>query len=502
MAVDPDLSTRLVEAVKLQSMAEPDMYLVGKEGTKIPGHRSVMSLFSPFIRSLLNTSPQHLVTCVVIPESSYASLASMVAIFYSGLVPSNPDDEEAVANIEDTCKLLGFRVDLQSKLNASGNDDKNIDSEKINQYKDLDDKCDGQDVVQNRLEKKEEKIETIYKCEKCEYCSENPTYLLKHYAVDHFDANISQLTDFYFQLNSSTGSYDPCKVCNKAIPPITLEKNTHKVVVKHIGVNHMKILDILRTNKIEIPHLYGSKTKKDISSISLTNRCTSEEFQCGLCIVSTFSTRTAFQDHLSGVHFVEELVGEYGNMYSKACSLCKFKFQTVQQLAKHIGTIHDKVMANYQQKLKESNVEGSNIEKSTLSCSFNCEEEISDQIILKKHYISNHFADELVRKFGSYESQCSLCFAWLNSKVELAMHIGDFHGKVNEMIRMPMMDDKRQGSANDEDLSPVVGRHQMNEEVLAKKMIEKSKKLFTDRNLQMSNFANNGGKTVNITMSR
>jgi len=499
MAVDPDLSTRLVEAVKLQSMAEPDMYLVGKEGTKIPGHRSVMSLFSPFIRSLLNTSPQHLVTCVVIPESSYASLASMVSIFYSGLVPSNPEDEEAVANIEETCKLLGFTVDLQSKLNHSSNNDKNIDSEKINQYEDLNDKCDGQDVAQNRLGKKEEKIDTIYKCEKCEYCSENPTYLLKHYAVDHFDANISQLTDFYFQLNSSTGSYDPCKVCNKTISPTTLEKNTHKEVVTHIGVNHMKILDILRTNKIEIPHLYGSKTKKDFSSISLTNRCTSEKFQCGLCTVSTFSTRTAFQDHLSGVHFVEELVGEYGNMYSKTCSLCKFKFQTVQQLAKHIGTIHDKVMAPYQQKLKESNVEGT--KKLTLNCSFNCKEEFPDQIILKKHYISNHFADELVRKFGSYESQCSLCFAWLNSKVELAVHIGDFHGKVNEMIGMPM-EDKRKGSVNDEeDLSPAVGSKHMNEEVLAKKMIEKSKKLFTDRNLQMSKFAN-GGKTVNISMRR
>ena len=39
MAVDPDLSTRLLEAVKLQALAEPDMYLVGREGTKIPAHR-------------------------------------------------------------------------------------------------------------------------------------------------------------------------------------------------------------------------------------------------------------------------------------------------------------------------------------------------------------------------------------------------------------------------------------------------------------------------------
>ena len=39
MAVDPDLSLRLVEAVKLQAREEPDMYLVGREGTKIPAHR-------------------------------------------------------------------------------------------------------------------------------------------------------------------------------------------------------------------------------------------------------------------------------------------------------------------------------------------------------------------------------------------------------------------------------------------------------------------------------
>jgi len=487
MAVNPDLSTRLLEAVKLQALAEPDMYLVGREGTKIPAHRSVTCLFSPFLSSVLDDYPQHLTACLLIPESSSASLASMVAIFYSGLVPATPGDQEAVADIEKTCKVLGFQIDLHPKVVVMDTkvrellvEDKSLDTG-------TDDKEELPGIVLNNLETLVEKSAALNKCVKCEFSSENPSNLMKHYAVNHFDANISQLVDFYFQLNISTGNYDPCKVCNKAIATNALENNVHKEIIAHIGVHHMKILDILKTNRIEIPNLFRSKKSSEGSVIPASSPRKSGEFKCELCTSSAFSTRTALHDHLSGAHYLTELVREYGDKYTKSCNLCKFKFQTVQQLAKHIGTIHDKVMALYNHELNKSKVNGLNIGKS-LSCSFNCPEKFPDKGLLKKHYISHHFADELVRKFGSYESQCSLCFAWLNSKEELAVHIGDFHGKVNEMIQKPSDIGVRSG--------------EISEEILVKKMIEKSKKLMNERNLQMSKNASGGKTTVNISMRR
>lgn len=488
MAVDPDLSTRLLEAVKLQALTEPDMYLVGREGTKIPAHRSVMGLFSPFLTSVLNDYPQHLTACLIIPESSSASLASMVAIFYSGLVPATPGDKEAVADIEKTCRVLGFQIDLQPKVVVMDTQVTEVVVEDKSPYTDgTNDKEEVPVIVSNKLETLVEKSAVSNKCVKCEFSSENPSNLMKHYAVNHFDANISQLVDFYFQLNTSTGRYGSCKVCNKAIATNAIQNNMHKEVIAHIGVYHMKILDILKTNKIEIPNLFRSKTYSDGSVVTATSPRKSGEFKCELCTASSFSTRTALHDHLSGAHFLTELVSAHGDKYTKSCNLCKFKFQTVQQLAKHIGTIHDKVMALYNNEHNKYKVNGLNIGKS-LSCSFNCPEEFPDKGLLKKHYISHHFADELVRKFGSYESQCSLCFAWLNSKEELAVHIGDFHGKVNEMIQKPSDNQARGG--------------EISEEILVKKMIEKSKKLMNERNLQMSKNASGGKTTVNISMRR
>ena len=162
-----------------------------------------MSLFSPLLISVLDNYPQHLTACLIIPESSSASLASMVAIFYSGLVPATPSDKEAVTDIEKTCEVLGFQIDLQPKVvvgDASANE---LFDEDKSPHVDSNDKEDIPDIVQNNLETLEEKSLVLNKCVKCEFSSENPSNLMKHYAVSHFDANIGQLVDFYFQLNKN-----------------------------------------------------------------------------------------------------------------------------------------------------------------------------------------------------------------------------------------------------------------------------------------------------------
>lgn len=509
MAVDPDLSLRLVEAVKVQAREEPDMYLVGREGTKIPAHRSVLSLFCPLLKSVIQTSPQHLTACILLPESSTASLASMVAIFYSGLVPAAPEDKEAIREIEQTCDLFGFQIDLREKVGSKDIAATEIVSEDISMEivsEDINQESDGNitfmksnqvvesDSKDKLIQQQDAEGSLLRKCELCEYTNDLPINLMKHYSVHHFNANISQLTDFYFELNFLTGTYDPCKVCNKVLGQNTLEKNTHKEVITHIGVYHMKILDVLKTNKIELPNFFKSR-KTSGGSVTAKSSPLKEEFKCELCPMTPFATRTEFQDHLSGVHFWTELVGEYGNKYSKACSLCRFKFQTLQQLAKHIGTIHNKVLGLYQRKLTNTKPEKKSVTDERLTCTFKCPEVFADTNDLKKHYISSHFADQLVSKFGSYGSQCSLCFAWLNSKEELAVHIGDFHGKVSEMIQ------SEEGSheLNEETVLPVGGSKSMNEEMLVKKMIEKSKKLMRGRNLKI---ISEEKKIVNISMKK
>eukprot|EP00092_Neocalanus_flemingeri_P000492 GFUD01000522.1.p1 GENE.GFUD01000522.1~~GFUD01000522.1.p1 ORF type:complete len:516 (+),score=102.02 GFUD01000522.1:95-1642(+) len=514
VVVDPDLSFRLAEAVQLQAKEEPDLYLVGREGSKIPAHRSVLGLFSPLLRSAIQESPQHLTSCILIPDCSYASLVSVVGIFYTGVIPAAPEDGEALEEIKNTCELLGFHLKLGTvglTRDATGT---------VIVREDLNQEVEDNTVTKTNLNEVQKDIvfkddkPILRNCDLCGYSSELPINLMKHYSVDHFEMNISQLTNFYFELNFLTGNYDPCKVCNKVLGKNTLEKNTHKEVIEHIGVYHMKVLDILKSKKIDLPNLLNrSKIPSGVQSRTKPSPLKNEEFNCDICQVNTFSTRTEFQDHLSGVHFWTELVGEYGNKYSKSCSLCRFKFQTLQQLAKHIGTIHNKVLGLYERKLDSTKPDQSmtkekeNLPEPTkLFCTFSCPDVLIDRQQLEKHYMVSHFGDQLVSKYGSYESQCTLCFAWLNSKEELAVHIGGFHGKVNEMMGMDKNTSQELSPRLNEDMIrkilPLEGSKSMNEEMLVKKMIEKSKKLMRDRNLQISKNLSGDKKSVNISMKR
>jgi len=505
VVVDPDLSYRLVEAVKLQSKEEPDMYLVCMEGTRIPAHRSVMALFSPLLRSVIQQSPQHLTPCIVLPDCSYASLCSLVGIFYTGVVPAAPEDGKAMEQIEEACELLGFQIQLRNMVRNQDTTATEMVGEDKNQENDESVLKNNSLEVSKDIISKDEKS-SLRKCEMCEYSNELPINLMKHYSVDHFETNISQLTNFYFELNFLTGDYEPCKVCNKVLGKNTLEKNTHKEVISHIGVFHMKILDILKSNKIELPNLINrSKSQSAVPSKAKPSPLESEEFRCEICPVNSFSTRSELQDHLSGVHFWTELVSEYGNKYSKACSICRFKFQTLQQLAKHIGTVHNKVPELYQRKLSSVTEKQNKIQqKGYLVCMFNCLEKFCDQQQLQNHYIVSHFSEQLVAKYGSYGSQCTLCFAWLNSKEELAVHIGGSHGKITEM--MGKIESKELSPGQSEDMARnmllLEGSKSLNEEMLVKKMIEKSKKLMRDRNLQISRNLSEDKKSVNISMKR
>ena len=102
--VDRSLQQRLGLAVELQASQEPDLFFLTEEGSKVPAHRSVqsttmfvdrnniwcsraiVSLHSPFLRSLLSSHPGHLVPVVACPGLRYSDLCSLLAIVYTGQV--------------------------------------------------------------------------------------------------------------------------------------------------------------------------------------------------------------------------------------------------------------------------------------------------------------------------------------------------------------------------------------------------------------------------------
>jgi len=471
VVVDPDLSSRLADAVKLQAMQEPDMYLVSSEGTKIPAHRSVIALFSPLVKLLLEQSPLYVSSCILLPDCSYTSLCSLVGVFYTGVIPADPTDDESLAAIEDASDLLGFHLKLRDKI-------KNNDLAKSNFTHHED------DISKEAIPMNSEVIEdstgninlvkggskVFSKCQLCEYSSEMPINLMKHYSVDHFESNLSQLTNFYYELDFLTGLYGPCKVCSKVLTKNSPEQSANKQVLEHVGVHHMKIVEILKTNKIDLPTV-RVKSLPGLQVGCKPSPAKKGQFKCEQCPFKS-PTRTEFQDHLSGSHFWTELVEEFGNKYTKSCSLCQFKFQTLQQLSKHIGTIHNKVMGLYQKK-KEIEID---IQVEELTCN-SCHLKFIEADQLSHHNSVSHYAELLVSKYGSYGTQCTLCFAWLNTTEELAVHIGVFHGKVSEMISL-------EESSINIDGEVAINSNLSSEEVRVQMMVEKSKKLMISRENQ------------------
>ena len=101
--VDRSLQQRLGLAVELQASMEPDLFFLTEEGSKVPAHRSVqftmfvdcynilcsraiVSLHSPFLRSLLSSHPGHLVPVVACPGLGYSDLCALLAMVYTGQV--------------------------------------------------------------------------------------------------------------------------------------------------------------------------------------------------------------------------------------------------------------------------------------------------------------------------------------------------------------------------------------------------------------------------------
>ena len=106
--VDKSLQQRLGLAVELQASQEPDLFFLTEEGSKVPAHRSVqssmvvivyrynnwcsraiVSLHSPFLRSLLSSHPGHLVPMVTCPGLGYSDLCALLAMVYTGQVLHN-----------------------------------------------------------------------------------------------------------------------------------------------------------------------------------------------------------------------------------------------------------------------------------------------------------------------------------------------------------------------------------------------------------------------------
>jgi len=470
MSQDANLEARVQEAIKIQAQEQPDMCFISEEGAKIPAHRVILSLYSPFLSELISNVPQHLTPCFSLPECKKKVIMSTLSICYRGNVASSfGDDVELLHQIQYCSNLLGFKLEgIQTKdqlmdknefksssfdvidksrtgISSNAEGISNPDTDDSKEYKE-----NGNTNISSGL---------VHICQLCEFKSELSKNLLKHYSVHHFHGELNRLTDSYFELDSLTGHYKPCKVCKKVIEQNKgNDNNAPKDILIHIGVIHMKIIDILRTNKMKVPNFHKDAISSGILSSSLMNK-----FSCSLCISIQFSTKTELNDHLSSVHFCSELVGEFGQQQTKTCNVCNHKFQSLLQLSKHIGTIHNKVEEMY---AKKCETQESNKYDDSLNC-FICKSEFSERQALRKHLSSLHFMTELTEKYGSYGTQCSLCFAWLHSKDDLAIHIGDFHSKLDELINKGQ--EKSQVELNDSQMF-----ESTSSELLMRKILEKS----------------------------
>jgi len=386
MTVDPELDKRLYDAVKFQAKLEPDMYFVSREGTKVPAHRSVISLFSPLLKSAIDSCPEYLTACVVLPNSSHESIIGLVALFYSGLLPTIPENQEALKEMEETGALVGFTFDLDSLLNIESNDENSAV---------MVDDLKSPPVTHNESERQTaEKCSIAYdkkeykgnKCQLCDFKNPLPINLLKHFTTVHYEQNISELIAEFFEGPSQAGVYGPCKVCNRILSPKKEAISTLRSITIHIGVFHMKVLEILKLNHISIPSL-------------------------------------------------QELVPK---------------------------TVDEQIKTS---------------KKNTLSCTFKCDDVFSDQSSLRSHYILKHYQEHLVQKFGAYESQCTICYAWFNNKEELAFHIGDFHSKVKDLPNIGHDKSSMVLSPSNQKLS----NENKLDHKLVSKMVERSKALMRER---------------------
>ena len=76
---DPELSSRLLEALSLQAQQEPDLYLVSREGRRVPAHRCVLALYTPSLSSLLDSAPKHLAAAtLLLPHTSFEALCTLL----------------------------------------------------------------------------------------------------------------------------------------------------------------------------------------------------------------------------------------------------------------------------------------------------------------------------------------------------------------------------------------------------------------------------------------
>ena len=76
---DPELSSRLLEALSLQAQQEPDLYLVSREGRRVPAHRCVLALYTPSLSSLLDSVPNHLAAATfLLPHTSFEALCTLL----------------------------------------------------------------------------------------------------------------------------------------------------------------------------------------------------------------------------------------------------------------------------------------------------------------------------------------------------------------------------------------------------------------------------------------
>ena len=270
---DPQLSDRLRCAVKYQAELEPDLYFVSEDGRKVPAHRSVLTIHSSLIKSVLADYPGYLTPSILIPGAQYSSLCSLVSLLYTGKCVPGDD----LHHINSLAREI-IRVDLNILEDSTQPEDDGdiIEENLIDPLSEpkVNVKPGPKSLKRRFLAPGSLKEAKLVSCQICPGAETYPSMVefQQHLSVKHF---LTELTVSYGGRNTN------CKLCGRKF--VTEEK-----LAAHLGIQHNKVLELY-------PKRVSTLTDRIVGKYGVN------ELQCGFCQIK-FKNKQLLGTHIGAVH--------------------------------------------------------------------------------------------------------------------------------------------------------------------------------------------------------
>ena len=391
----------------------------GNQRQSVDLKRDLLLLFSPLLRSLLSSLPPSSSPLLILPGASLPSLLAMETLLETGSVDRIVPTEQ----IQNVARMLGIPLKNITTVYKELNSIENLDTYHI----------------------EEELVELPPPT------SEHSTPLPIH----TINAPVSNLQPSNLQTATFTGS-------NPAFPavpdtPIILDHVLHppespvpKVKLPQPDIQSTLVALAQIPQAIENPN-----AEKSVSETGPAN------FACQVgsdkCSKKVLANMTRLRHHYS-MHFIRSLEKNLERNLNRFTDECCRKFvDNKLNFIVHLGTQHkkiDKIVLEYKridleamdnEQLKKKQImtqkQGENKkEPSEMKCNYElkcevCGKDFSISSSLQIH-VTGHFNSELVKRVEDLTDgqTCRLCREHFKSKHGLVYHIGNKHGRLNDIL--------------------------------------------------------------------